>query len=361
MAKIELKNIHHTYASSRDKNAFSIDALSMTWEDGSANALLGPSGCGKTTLLNILSGLLVPKGGQVLFDGRDVTRSSPKERHIAQVFQFPVVYDTMTVFDNLAFPLRNSGHRDAQMRPRVEEIAELLGLHDILRERARGLTPALKQKISLGRGIVREDTAAVLLDEPLTVIDPKLKWDLRRMLRDVQRALNMTMIYVTHDQHEALTFADRVTVMNDGRILQTGSPQELHDDPATPFVGFFIGSPGMNILDAHGTETGVRVGDHTIPLSRSGEAGRPKTDQALRLGIRPEHVDVSAVSVPDALPCTVTIVEDTGAYKILSLAAEGLRFKARVPEDSPLREGDRAWTQFPEQQLKLFPAREGRS
>lgn len=241
MARIALNDIRHTYSDAADKNAFALEDLSMAWEDGTANALLGPSGCGKTTLLNMISGLLRPKHGMVQFDARDVTGLAPKHRQIAQVFQFPVIYDSMNVAENLAFPLRNDKLSRGEIDIRVDEIAELLELREVLKYKARHLTAGEKQKVSLGRGIVRKDTAAVLLDEPLTVIDPQQKWELRRKLKQVQIELKLTMIYVTHDQQEALTFADHITVMRDGRIEQTGTPDELYAQPASPLLDSSLG------------------------------------------------------------------------------------------------------------------------
>ena len=226
MAAIHLDQLRHSYrANPRD----SVDAdwalrgIELKWRDGGAYALLGPSGCGKTTLLNLISGLLTPTRGRILFDEHDVSRLEPGERNIAQVFQFPVVYDTMTVFDNLAFPLRNRGIPSADVDRRVREIAAMLDLEPTLMHRASGLTADGKQKISLGRGLVRSDVAAILFDEPLTVIDPHLKWQLRRKLKQIHHELRLTLIYVTHDQVEALTFADQVVVMTRGKAVQVGS------------------------------------------------------------------------------------------------------------------------------------------
>jgi glycerol transport system ATP-binding protein len=201
--------------------------MDLDWEDGGAYALLGPSGCGKTTLLNIVSGLLRPSCGRVLFDGRDVTTLPTERREVAQVFQLPVVYDTMTVRENLAFPLRNRGVPAAQVRARVEEVAALLGLTAALGRRARHLGADEKRKVSLGRGLVRDGVAAILFDEPLTVVDPHMKWELRAALKALHCRVPVTMIYVTHDQTEALTFADRVVVMSAGEVVQVGTPAEL--------------------------------------------------------------------------------------------------------------------------------------
>ncbi|HYD98263.1 MAG TPA: ABC transporter ATP-binding protein, partial [Alphaproteobacteria bacterium] len=244
MARIELENLAHAYRADATSDAdYALKPMNHVWKQGGAYALLGPSGCGKTTLLNIISGLIIPSHGRVLFDGRDVTDLPTEARNIAQVFQFPVVYDTMTVYENLAFPLRNRGLRGPALDSRVREIAALLDLTDVLGRRGSGLTADAKQKISLGRGLVRPDVAAILFDEPLTVIDPHMKWELRSKLKDLHRRLDLTMIYVTHDQTEALTFADTVVVMHDGRVVQVGTPDELFTRPAHTFVGYFIGSP----------------------------------------------------------------------------------------------------------------------
>ena len=227
MASIHLKNLGHRYPASdaESDNPYALNPLDQVWEDGGAYALLGPSGCGKTTLLNIISGLLRPSEGRVLFDGEDVTDLSTERRNIAQVFQFPVVYDTLTVAENLAFPLRNRGIDNATIEARVADTLSMLGLDARANERARSLNADDKQKISLGRGLVRTDVRAILFDEPLTVIDPHLKWQLRTELKKIHERFGHTMIYVTHDQTEALTFADKV-VVNECRLYSASRHTE---------------------------------------------------------------------------------------------------------------------------------------
>ncbi|MEV4897261.1 ABC transporter ATP-binding protein [Nonomuraea sp. NPDC055795] len=244
MADITLEGVGHSYDGGR---THALNPMTWTWSDGRAYALLGPSGCGKTTLLNIISGLITPSQGRVLLGGRDVTGLPPVARNIAQVFQFPVLYEEMSVYDNLAFPLRNRKYPKAEVDERVRKVARLLGLEEHLRRRSRRLDPGRQQIVSLGRGLVRPEVAAVLLDEPLTVIDPALKWTLRSKLKEIHRDTGHTLIYVTHDQTEALTFADEVVVLKDGAIVQSGEPAELFLSPAHEFVGHFIGSPGMNV------------------------------------------------------------------------------------------------------------------
>ena len=251
MAKITLDNLAHSYLPEpKQPDDWALKEMNHVWADGEAYALLGASGCGKSTLLNIISGLLKPSQGRILFNDQDVTGQATAERNIAQVFQFPVVYDTMSVRENLAFPLKNRGASAAYVAQRVQAVAQMIGMEDQLNRKARGLTADAKQKISLGRGMVREDVNALLFDEPLTVIDPQMKWELRTQLKALHHEFGHTMIYVTHDQTEALTFADKVVVMHDGRVVQVCTPEELFERPAHTFVGSFIGSPGMNVLDA---------------------------------------------------------------------------------------------------------------
>ena len=199
MARIDLDLAHAYRPDPKEDSDYALLPLQMSFEDGGAYALLGPSGCGKTTMLNIVSGLLRPSHGTVKFDGRDVTTLTPQQRNIAQVFQFPVIYDTMTVAENLAFPLRNRGVAEPEVDRRVREILEMIDLSDWAKRKAQRLTADQKQKISLGRGLVRSDVSAILFDEPLTVIDPHMKWVLRSQLKRLHKQFGFTMVYVTHD------------------------------------------------------------------------------------------------------------------------------------------------------------------
>jgi len=363
MANIELKNISHSYQMERCSELpldcdldteFVIKDLDLTWEEGSANALLGPSGCGKTTILNIISGLLKPTVGKILYDGKDVTELSPEKRHISQVFQFPVVYDTISVYKNLAFPLKNAGVPKGETKRKVHEIAEILDLTHVLHKSAGKISQAEKQKVSLGRGIIRDDTVAILFDEPLTVIDPKEKYVLRRKIREVQKALNITTVYVTHDQHEALTFANKVTVIKDGRVIQTGSPGELHAEPESPFIGYFIGSPGMNLLDCSLKEDHLAFGEFDLPISDRIKSALNNVGKELVFGIRPEFVVASNEAREGWIQWKTNLVENVGNYQLLTLASNGIQIKTRVPEHMSVSDGDPIWAQFPEERIKLF-------
>lgn len=352
MAKIELENIAHSYRANPSKDDdFALKRVHTVWDDGGAYALLGSSGCGKTTMLNIISGLLTPSQGRVLFDGRDVTSLPPEKRNIAQVFQFPVLYDTMTVFDNLAFPLRNRKVGEGEVRNRVHEIAEILDLTPFLNKRASGLAADAKQKISLGRGLVRKDVAAILFDEPLTVIDPHLKWQLRRKLKEIHKQFKLTLIYVTHDQTEAMTFADKIVIMYDGALLQVGPPDELFEEPAHTFVGYFIGSPGMNLLSCT-VENGAAVLDcGRIPLDPdvAAKAGQGE----FQIGIRPLYLQLGEAEQSGALAGRIISVENEGSSRIVTVESGCSRLKVRVPEGQFIP-ADSCWIAFPPERTKLF-------
>ncbi len=329
MARIDLVDLAHSYGGNpADPESYALKPISMTWRQGGAYALLGPSGCGKTTLLNLISGIVTPSRGKILFDDLDITPLSTQKRNIAQVFQFPVIYDTMTVGQNLAFPLKNRGVPRPEIDARVAEIARLLDLTPYLNRKATRLTADAKQKISLGRGLVRSDVAAVLFDEPLTVIDPELKWQLRSKLKALHRELDLTMIYVTHDQTEALTFADTVVVMHDGRVVQSGTPAELFDKPAHTFVGYFIGSPGMNIVPAQVKGREAVVGGRVIALNRTYD--HLPAGANIEIGVRPEFVTVAAPA-PDLLTASIERIDDLGRVRFARIRIGDVKFAARVP------------------------------
>lgn len=329
MAEVVLDGIAHSYDGG---TTFALKEISMTWEDGKAYALLGPSGCGKTTLLNIMSGLITPTQGRIYIDGVDVTEKSVEERNIAQVFQFPVLYDTMTVRKNLEFPLKNRKVPPAEIEERVNEIAKLLDLEDKLDIRPGKLRSDLQQIVSLGRGLVRKDVAAILFDEPLTVIDQRFKWTLRNRLKRLHLATGVTLVYVTHDQTEALTFADKVLLMNQGEVVQTGTAEDLFLEPSHEFSGFFIGSPGMNFLDVEVNQSAVSFGGITL-----GRVPGDKVTGQYRLGVRPEFVSLSESGVP----VEVTKVEHRGGFQLVEGAVGSGRLMAKVEDSVAIAVGDK--------------------
>ena len=334
MAKITLSNLAHSYLENPQKEEdYALRKINHEWVDGEAYALLGPSGCGKSTLLNIISGILTPSEGKIFFGEQDVTNETTADRNIAQVFQFPVVYDTMTVRQNLEFPLKNRGASKEYIAQRVASIAKSIQVEDILDKKARGLTADAKQKISLGRGMVREDVNAILFDEPLTVIDPHMKWELRTQLKALHQELEHTMIFVTHDQTEALTFADKVVVMNYGCVLQIGTPEELFQKPAHTFVGYFIGSPGMNFFDVEITGNKAKLFDAEIELNQKYKNLSGK----LELGIRPEFITLTN-NVND-IKIDIDRVEDVAHHKIVRARYNNKKINLIVSEDQKITDG----------------------
>ena len=354
MARINLDHLAHAYRPNpQGPQDYALKEINHVWDQGGAYALLGPSGCGKTTLLNIISGLVRPTRGRILFDDRDVTDLPTEARNIAQVFQFPVVYDTMSVRENLAFPLKNRRVPRDRTAQRVEEIARLLDLTRVLDRKASNLTADMKQKISLGRGLVRPDVAAILFDEPLTVIDPALKWRLRRDLKEVHARYRRTLVYVTHDQNEALTFAEQVVVMHEGRIVQVGTPRELFEEPAHRFVGFFIGSPGMNFVPCRGDAGGLAIDGTDLVLGGKVAAKIGRAKGPFELGIRPEFVEVSDRLVEGWAPVEVKDARDLGNYRLLSLGLGPHTIRAKCEEDAPVP-ADVAWVNFPPERTKIY-------
>lgn len=346
MAKITLSHLRHSYyPKPKGPDDYALKEIDLDWEDGGAYALLGPSGCGKSTLLNIISGLLTPSEGRILFDGQDVTDLPPDRRNIAQVFQFPVIYDTMTVRQNLAFPLVNRGVAPARIAERVAEIAQMLEVEDMLDTRAANLSPDNKQKISMGRGLVRDDVNVVMFDEPLTVIDPHLKWKLRSKLKELHQRVRATMIYVTHDQTEALTFADQVVVMQEGEIVQIGTPVELFERPRHIFVGHFIGSPGMNVLPATVTDGQARFEGRPISLEGpvTGEGGQ------VQIGVRPEFVKLAA----SGLDARVRKVSDVGRHAVVEAMVGDTPVKAIIEGALP-EQGAEVHLAFRPDQTRLY-------
>ncbi len=344
MSHIHLDGVGHSYAGT----IYALEKANIRFEDGKTYALLGPSGCGKTTMLNVISGLLYPSDGRVLLGDTDVTRVPTAKRNIAQVFQFPVVYQSKSVFGNLAFPLVCRNWEQGKIKFRVGNIAELLGLSAKLGQSARRLTADEKQLISLGRGLVRDDVAALLMDEPLTVIDPQMKFELRRKIKSANSQTRQTVVYVTHDQNEAMTFADEVLVMKAGRVVQRGTPEDLFENPADTYVGNFIGSPGMNFLDAEPVTGGIAVaGTKVLGTTEFKHAGK------VQLGIRPEYVSF-ARNRKSGIAAQLTHISDLGNVRIVDLALGKNRIKMKVRRGEPIPSSGDVRIDLPAAKLRVF-------
>src|SRR3954452_5948080 len=261
MATVEVRNLTKQFGD----NPPAVDGVDLASTDGEFLVLLGPSGCGKTTLLRMIGGLEAPSSGDVLIGGRRVTDLPPRARQIAMVFQSYALYPHMTVFNNIAFPLRAAGLPKAEQAQRVNWAAGILGIDQLLQRKPRQLSGGQRQRVALARALVREPTV-FLLDEPLSNLDAQRRASARDELQEFQRRVGTTTIYVTHDQVEAMGMGDRIAVMDQGRIRQLGSPEEIYDDPADTFVATFLGSPPMNLVpdEASGELLGFRP-EHFVP------------------------------------------------------------------------------------------------
>ncbi len=344
MAEIRLENISHTYGG----KVQAVKNVTVTLADGSNNALLGPSGCGKTTLMKIISGLLKPTQGRVFYDGKDVTSLSPQDRNIAMVFQFPVIYD-MNVFDNLMFPLLSNKVPKKEAKKEALKIAEVLGLTSSLKMRSKDLDMGARQRVTLGRSLVRRPSA-FLMDEPLSNIEPEGKWHLKMKIKELQKTLKQTLIYVTHDQSEALTLADKIVVMNKGEFLQYSSRDTIYDNPASTFVGYFIGDPGMNFIDCTLKDNSLNWGNFTHDVSKL-HLDRYGTD--FIIGIRPEHVQVSINKKENWISSNLTIVENLGNVQILHIESGEHEIKAKM-ETWDFSMNGTVWIHFPNDRVRIF-------
>jgi multiple sugar transport system ATP-binding protein len=300
MAPVTLTNIKKSFGSAEIIRGVSIDIA-----DGEFVALVGPSGCGKSTILRMIAGLEPITDGRLKIGDRIVNELEPKDRDIAMVFQNYALYPHMTVEKNMAFSLEHRGASKAEIAERVRWAADILGLKDMLQRRPGQLSGGQRQRVAMGRAIVR-DPAVFLFDEPLSNLDAKLRVVMRGEIKGLHQRLKTTTIYVTHDQVEAMTMADKVVVLNAGRVEQVGAPLDLYDRPANRFVAGFIGSPSMNFIEGTITQEGFAAPGMTLPLP---EAVHAHNGATATYGIRPEHFSLS----PDGLPAVVSLVEPMGS------------------------------------------------
>jgi len=313
-----------------------VDDVNLTIAEGEFMVLVGPSGCGKTTLLRSIGGLEKISAGRILIGDRDVTRSEPAARDLAMVFQNYALYPHMTVRKNLGYGLRVRKVPRAERDKRVHEVAKLLGLEEMLDRRPGQLSGGQQQRVAMGRAIVREPEA-FLMDEPLSNLDAKLRVGMRTSLQQLHLRLGTTTVYVTHDQVEAMTLGQRVAVMREGKIQQVDAPQRLYDEPVNTFVAAFIGSPAMNLVEAHIEGDSVTFGGHTLPLARDRRPRETEADGHVILGIRPEvFEDINFA--PSGLPTVdaeVEVLEELGsdAHVFFPVAAEQVIIDDALTDD----------------------------
>ena len=332
---------------------------------GELVVLLGPSGCGKSTLLRMIAGIETPTSGRVYIDGRDVTELPPQKRDVAMVFQSYALYPHMSVRDNLGFGMRMRGDARDEIRRRVEEVAEILGISSLLDRRPSQLSGGQRQRVALGRAIARQ-AKVFLLDEPLSNLDVQLRLSTRMELARLHRSLDVPMVYVTHDQEEATTLGDRVAVMQSGQILQAGAPMEVYRKPATRFVGGFVGSPRMNFLSGSlASPRGDRIRldgyESDLPLRPGDAPGASAGRRRVLLGIRPEDIDLAAPEKSD-LRARIDVTEPLGREILLHLVPADGRLPAAtelrvlVSPDTRAEPGELIGLAFRRDRIHLFDA-----
>ena len=337
MAAISIRDVRKTYGNTEVIHGVSIDIA-----DGEFIVIVGPSGCGKSTLLRMVGGLERITSGTVEIGGRVVNDLEPRERDIAMVFQNYALYPHMSVFDNMAYGLKIMGKSKAEIRERVDKAAAMLQLEPYLERKPRALSGGQRQRVAMGRALVR-DPAAFLFDEPLSNLDAKLRVQMRLEIKQMQQSVGTTSLYVTHDQVEAMTLADRLVVMHDGVAEQVATPMEVYSEPATTFVAGFIGSPAMNILPAKVGQSGGEFQLAAGPAIRPRDTASLDAGRDVLVGVRPEHLAVADAGDADVelqVLAIETLGADTLAHGRLAGATNGGEFIARLPGGASLKVGD---------------------
>ena len=350
MATVAIENVQKNFGSTQV-----IHGVDVAIEDGEFCVLVGPSGCGKSTLLRMIAGLEEISGGRISIGGRVVNDVPPKERDIAMVFQNYALYPHMKVRENMAFALMLAKSPKSEIDQRVNEAAQILGLTPYLDRYPRQLSGGQRQRVAMGRAIVR-DPQVFLFDEPLSNLDAKLRVQMRTEIKALHQRLKTTSIYVTHDQIEAMTMADRIVVMRDGIVEQTGTPLDLYDHPVNVFVAGFIGSPAMNMVKGVWSDGAVDVGTVRIPVARPMTAA---DGREVLIGLRPEHLSLS--EGVGSLPARVEVIEPTGADTMLMCKLGEEDMVAVVRDRVTLRPGDDVRLRPELDKLHVFDARTGAS
>jgi len=357
VAAITLETVSKTFGKTT-----AVDGVDLEIADGELMVLLGPSGCGKTTLLRCVAGLEYPEAGRVRIGDRDVTDLPPRKRDIAMVFQSYAVFPHLKVYDNIAFGLRMHKLERARVRERVERVAALVELPELLERYPAQLSGGQRQRVAVARAIVMEP-AVLLMDEPLSNLDALLRLTFRAELKKLVSQVKTTTIYVTHDQVEALSLGDRIAVMHQGRIVQCDTPTRVYAEPASRFVGGFIGNPPMNFLT--GTLRGgngqreLLIADHPVELPAGGVPSAPDGGDTL-VGIRAENIHPATEPSPGALPARTQVVEPLGSHLLVTVSIGAQQLKVVAPIDFPAHPNRDLWLRLDPDKLRLFEAGSGR-
>ncbi|NRA99303.1 MAG: ABC transporter ATP-binding protein [Rhodobacteraceae bacterium] len=350
MHSVEIKDLDLNFGSVKV-----LQGLNLDIHDGEFLVLLGASGCGKSTLLNCIAGLLEVSDGQIFIKDDNVTWKEPSERGIGMVFQSYALYPQMTVEGNLSFGLKNAGTPRDEIAKRVARAAEILQIEPLLKRKPGALSGGQRQRVAIGRALVR-DVDVFLFDEPLSNLDAKLRADLRVEIKRLHQQLQNTIIYVTHDQVEAMTLADRIAIMKGGAIQQLASPEEIYNRPGNKYVADFIGSPSMNFLEGVLDGDAFRVGDQTF--STVGYNFKSTASGQASMGVRPEHVVIgdAARAMPNTVDTTVDIVEPMGSDTLVWAPVAGNRFRIRIDGQTAISTGDQITIGFDAARASFFDA-----
>lgn len=331
MTEIRINKLRKAY-----NNLEVVHGIDIHVNDGEFCVFVGPSGCGKSTVLRMVAGLESVTSGEIMLGDRLINDLPPKDRDIAMVFQNYALYPHLTVEDNIGFPLRMRGVDRETIRKEVQRVSEIIGVKDLLTRRPRQLSGGQRQRVAMGRAIVR-NPQAFLFDEPLSNLDAQLRVQMRTQIRELHQRIRTTTIYVTHDQVEAMTMADRIVVLKDGRVEQSGPPLDIYDRPANPFVARFIGSPSMNLFTGRLSEQGVVLEDGAVlPLAKPYEASGEVV-----YGIRPEHLEIVEAGTPGSFEAEVAVVEPTGAETMIFARRDGHEITATFRTRPNVKAGDR--------------------
>ncbi|MGH6761735.1 MAG: sn-glycerol-3-phosphate ABC transporter ATP-binding protein UgpC [Phyllobacterium sp.] len=353
MAEINMQAVRKAYG--RNPVVHGVD---LTFRSGEFVVILGPSGCGKSTLLRMIAGLEEISDGTIAIDGTVVNDLEPRERGCAMVFQNYALYPHMTVAANMGYALKVAGVPRIERERRIEETARVVGLEDYLERKPAQLSGGQRQRVAMGRAIIREPKV-FLFDEPLSNLDAKLRVQMRVEIRRLHKRLSATSVFVTHDQVEAMTLADKLVVMNKGNVEQVGTPLEIYHRPRTRFVGSFIGSPAMNFLEGMISPDGAGFSYDGAPLPIDPVLGRRFAGQPVALGIRPEQCGIVTVGTPRSISATVDFIEELGAGRVVHADIDGLSFAVCVDEDKVYTPGELIGLQLPPHQIHLFDIESG--
>ena len=334
MSAIVAENVSKFWTTAEGR-VHAVDGLSFAFDEGTLNVLLGPSGCGKSTTLRLIAGLEQGDGGRILIDGRDVTRKPPSQRNISMVFQSYALFPHLSVAENIVFGLRVRKVSKRDVATRLARVADLLGLAALLDRKPSQLSGGQQQRVALGRAIIAQ-APVCLMDEPLSNLDAQLRHEMRSEIRALQRKLGITMVYVTHDQVEAMSMADRVVLLNHGRVEQNATPAELYETPANTFVARFIGTPPMNLLPLERAPHG----DGAVVAGTGGPIVAAADCSGMTLGVRPEHL---TLALERGLRARVERTEYLGGDSLISCRVGNAIVAARIAGNVGLSSGDTAW------------------